>query len=154
MRSTFVLTLVLLFAAFAVAQQQPTAPSDPGQSQAQNPNAPSPNQAPNAQSPDRDQQRNLPQSDAPMPPAAAQGDTIEGCLGGTNPNFTVTDKDGTEYALVVPQGTDASVLSKHVGEPVQVQGAVDSAGLSAPVGGHSIRVARIGKGSANCSAKK
>ena len=69
MRSTLVLTLILLFAAFAVAQQEPTSPSAPGQSPSQ------------AQSPSQQQRPNLPQSDAPAPPAAA-GDIIVGCLGG------------------------------------------------------------------------
>lgn len=145
MRSTLVLTLILLFAAFAVAQE-PAAPSAPGQSPSQ------------AQNPNQQARPNLPQSDAPAPPAAA-GDIIEGCLGGSNPKFNVTDKAGTKYELVIPQGADASVLGKHVGESVQVQGAVDSAdtsnsGAAAPVGGHFIRVSRIGKGTGTCSAKK
>ena len=146
MRSTIVLTLILLVAAFAVAQQDPAAPGAPGQSPSQ------------AQSPSQQQRPNLPQSDAPAPPAAA-GNIIEGCLGGSNPNFNITDKGGTKYELLIPQGADASVLTKHVGESVQVQGAVDAADSSnsaaaAPVGGHSIRVAKIGKGTGTCSAKK
>ena len=144
MRSTIVLTLILLVAAFAVAQDATPPSAQPGQSQ--------------AQSPSQQQRPNLPQSDAPTPPAAA-GNIIEGCLGGSNPNFNITDKGGTKYELVIPQGADASVLSKHVGESVQVQGAVDAAdtsnsGAAAPVGGHFIRVAKIGKGTGTCSAKK
>jgi len=68
-------------------------------------------------------------------------DMIEGCLGGSNPNYTVTDKAGTTYQLDIPKGADASVLAKHIGESVQVQGSVES---------HSIHVARIGKGSSSC----
>jgi len=95
---------------------------------------------------------------------AASGSVIEGCLGGSNPNYTVTDKSGTSYQLVIPQGTDASVLSKHLGESVQVQGSTDDASgpsssasasgsstsSSASSGGKSIRVSRIGKGSSSC----
>ena len=140
MRSTLVITLILLVAAFAVAQE-PTSPSAPGQSptQTQNPTMP-------------DQAR------TPAPPAAA-GDVIEGCLGGSHPNYTVTDKSGTAYQLQIPEGADASVLAKHIGESVAVQGTVDSAGTSskadstagaAAAGAHTIKVVRIGKGSSSC----
>lgn len=62
MRKTFLLAMILLVsAAWAVAQQDPNAPPS-----AQNPSA----QRPNAQPPDTE-----------APPPTPSGDTIEGCLG-------------------------------------------------------------------------
>ena len=155
MRSTLVITLILLVAAFAVAQQEPTSPSAPaGQSQTQSqPGNPAGQASPGS-----------PSAMAPM-----GSDMIEGCLGGSNPNYTVTDKAGTTYQLDIPKGADASVLAKHIGESVQVQGSLDNPGSAASsstsasgstssastspsstAGTHSIHVARIGKGSSSC----
>src|SRR5574342_624839 len=108
MRSTFTLILVLLFAAtLAVAQdtQPQSAPPTPGQSQQQPAD--------------------------PSTQAMPKMDAIEGCLGGTDPNFTVTDKGGTVYRLQIPQAADTSVLSRHVGESVQVEGSKLDAGAGA-----------------------
>jgi hypothetical protein len=68
----------------------------------------------------------------------------EGCLGGSAPNFTITDKAGTTYKLNIPAGSNVSVLSAHVGESVQVQGDVTGGKSS------SIDVQRIGAGSGTC----
>jgi len=129
MRRSLVLTLILLVSAWAIAQQdmqRPSAPAGQNQTQTQQPGS-----APGQASP------GSPSTMAPMGGA----DMIEGCLGGSNPNYTVTDKAGTTYQLDIPKGADASVLAKHIGESVQVQGSVES---------HSIHVARIGKGSSSC----
>jgi hypothetical protein len=72
----------------------------------------------------------------------------EGCLGGTNPNFTITDSAGTTYKLAVPPGADVSSLSAHVGESVQVMGEVKQA-----AGKSSIDVSRIGRGTGKCPGK-
>ena len=158
MRSMFIVTLVLLLAAFAVAQDATShsAPASPSQNQTQSPSQPSsPAQAPSADSPSKA----LPMG----------GDTIEGCLGGTAPNYTVTDKAGTTYSLEIPPTADASVLAKHLGESVQVQGSLAKSGASdasaaapdsssssaagsAASGGKSIKVARIGRGTTSCPA--
>jgi uncharacterized protein YdeI (BOF family) len=151
MRKTFFLTLILLVTAFAVAQQQaapqgPPAATSPDQTQSQP-----------ATTPD--------QAATPSAPAAA-GDVIEGCLGGSNPNFTVTDKSGTAYQLKIPEGADVSVLGQHIGEPVQVQGSVDnttanSGAQPGSVSGsesrsdasaHSIKVSHIRRGTGTCPA--
>jgi len=44
--------------------------------------------------------------------------TIEGCLSGSNGNFTLTDKNGTSYQLA----GDTAKLSEHVGHEVKVTG--------------------------------
>jgi hypothetical protein len=139
----FTFTLILLVAAFAVAQQDtkpPRAPAGDRQTQTQSQPGTTPGQA----------------ATPGMP--ASTGDIIEGCLGGSNPNYTVTDKAGTTYQLQIPEGADASSLAKHIGESVQVQGSVDNSGStpgsgaasSSSAGAHSIRVSRIGRGTSNC----
>ncbi len=60
-------------------------------------------------------------------PAGGEG-TVEGCLGMSAGNFTVTDKSGTSYRLNIPATADASKLSQHVGEEVRVTGALTGAG--------------------------
>jgi hypothetical protein len=73
----------------------------------------------------------------------------EGCLGGSNPKFTITDKAGTTYKLNIPPGADASKLTPHVGESVQVAGNVKDTGMA---GNASINVQRIGRGTGQCPA--
>src|SRR4030095_8683508 len=68
----------------------------------------------------------------------------EGCLGGSNPNFTVTDKAGTTYKLNFSPGQNPSVLTSHVGESVQIAGEVKNAGGADKAS--SIDVQQIGKG--------
>ncbi|HEU5450788.1 MAG TPA: hypothetical protein VFU76_02325 [Terriglobales bacterium] len=91
----------------------------------------------------------------------------EGCLGGSQPNYTLTDKNGTTYKLVTPPTADVSILSKHIGEPIAVMGTVDkgsgssassgsvagSAGASASSSSQpSIQVTKIGRGTGQCPA--
>lgn len=152
MRNKLVLTLIILTSlAWAVAQQQSTtrpAAPDTGATQ--------PNTVPNEPG----------QSATPTPPAAGsmqmpESEMIEGCLGGSAPNFTVTDKAGTTYQLDIPEGANTAVLTKHVGESVQVMGALndsgaassDKAGTSAgATKGKTIAVQKIGRGNGSCPA--
>jgi hypothetical protein len=144
---------LLLSIAWAAAQDMPAqSPSvgTPNQTQPQTPlgdqsQMPSSGQAPS-------------NSDQAVPPAAA-GQITEGCLGGTEPNYTITDKAGTVYKLDMPKGVDTTVLSKHVGESVQVMGDVsgaDSKSSAASAGASgaskSIQVAKIGRGKGTCPA--
>lgn len=159
MRNTFILCLILLTAAFVVAQQgaaPSTAPDANGQMQ--NPGMQNPSQS----------RPGMPAGQAGTPDQAAPAggsDMIEGCLGGSNPNFTVTDKSGTSYQILIPQGADASPLAKHIGESVKVEGTLDSAAKSASApdsgsapgatpgnGARSIHAMRIGRGTTTCSA--
>jgi len=101
MRKTLLLAMILLvFAAWAVAQQGSTTPAAAG---AENTQAAQP---------------------------APSEDIIEGCLGGSAGNFTLTDKAGNTYQLQLPPNADTAKLSPHIGEEVRVTGTVDSAGKS------------------------
>jgi cytoskeletal protein RodZ len=96
--------------------------------------------------------------------AAADQQMIEGCLGGSAPNFTVIDKAGTAYKLDINQGADTTPLSKHIGEPVKVAGTVTGASASASTGSSAagttatasssptIKVMQIGRGTGTCPA--
>lgn len=53
--------------------------------------------------------------------------TVEGCLSGSNGNFTITDKNGTTYQL----SGDTAKLSEHVGHEVKVTGTSGSASAGA-----------------------
>lgn len=53
--------------------------------------------------------------------------SVEGCLSGSNGNFTLTDKNGTSYQLT----GDTAKLSQHVGHEVKVTGTAASAGTGA-----------------------
>ncbi|HYV73278.1 MAG TPA: hypothetical protein VFB24_03375 [Candidatus Binatia bacterium] len=77
---------------------------------------------------------------------AASAPVTEGCLGGSNPNYTLTDKAGTTYKLNIPQNADTSKLAQHVGESVNVAGNVNSG----KAGNSSIDVQGIGKGMGKC----
>jgi len=74
---------------------------------------------------------------------------IEGCLGGSNPNFTITDKTGITYKLNIPPNADTSTLTQHVGESVRVAGNVKDTGKA---GNASIDVQGIGRGTGKCPA--
>jgi len=79
----------------------------------------------------------------------SQAPITEGCLGGSDPNYTITDNNGTVYKLNMPPNVDTSKLAPHVGESVQVQGDVKDAGKS---GNASIDVQAIGRGTGSCPA--
>jgi len=55
--------------------------------------------------------------------STSSGQTVQGCLQGSDGNYTLTDKAGTTYQL---QG-DTSKLSAHVGHEVQITGSTTSA---------------------------
>jgi hypothetical protein len=104
MRKTFLVTMILLVVtAWAVAQQGSNRPVAPGA-----------DNRPSAPSTDNSQ--------ASQPSAA--GISVEGCLGGSAENFTVTDRTGTTYQLQLPQNADTSKLSQHIGEEVRVTGTI------------------------------
>ena len=84
---------------------------------------------------------------APQPQAESTPVT-QGCLGGSDPNYTITDKAGTTYKLHIPPNADTSKLAQHVGEPVQVAGNVNTGKGGDP----SIDVQGIGRGTGNCPA--
>ncbi len=133
MRKTLLLTLILLvFAAWAVAQQGAASPAAPTHNNNQS-----------------SQQ-------------AAPGEKVtEGCLGSSGGNFTVTDKAGTTHQLQLPPNADTAKLNRHVGEEVRVTGTsspgTSSAAGSAPSAGASsaqpsINVTRMEKIADTCSS--
>ena len=69
-------------------------------------------------------QSQYPQTGSSQTGASASGQaTVQGCLQGSDGNYTLTDKNGTTYQL---QG-DTSKLSAHVGHEVQITGSTTSA---------------------------
>ena len=80
---------------------------------------------------------------------AANAPVTEGCLGGSDPNFTLTDKANITYKLNLPPNADTSKLRPHVGESVVVEGDVKDAGKT---GSPSIDVQGIGRGTGKCPA--
>lgn len=79
----------------------------------------------------------------------SQAPVTEGCLGGSDPNYTITDSNGTVYKLNMPANANTSKLVSHVGESVQVQGNIKDAGKD---GSASIDVQAIGRGAGSCPA--
>src|SRR5579883_2550796 len=53
--------------------------------------------------------------------------SVQGCLSGTNGNYTLTDSTGNSYQLA----GDTSKLSKHVGHKVEVTGTTNTASTNA-----------------------
>ena len=82
--------------------------------------------------------------------------TIEGCLSGSNGNYTLTDKNGTSYQLT----GDTAKLSEHVGHEVKVTGTSGSAGTgasgstesSAGAAGQSLQVTSVKHISKTCKS--
>jgi hypothetical protein len=58
--------------------------------------------------------------------AAGGETTVEGCLSGSNGNFTLSDKNGTTYSLT----GDTAKLSEHVGHEVKITGSSSSGAAS------------------------
>lgn len=86
---------------------------------------------------------------AGSPGPAANAPVTQGCLGGSDPNYTITDTAGITYKLNIPPSADTSKLAPHVGEPVQVAGNVNGPGTT---GKSSIDVQGIGRGTSKCPA--
>ena len=135
--------IVFMLATLACAAQQPGSAPEGNSGQTA---------SPSSQAPDATQTQ--PSKPGSADQAGSQGRAskapiTEGCLGGSDPNYTITDNTGTPYKLTMPPNADASKLEPHVGEPVQVQGNVKDAGKP---GKASIDVQRIGQGTGSCPA--
>jgi hypothetical protein len=130
MKKILVITLFMLATlAWAAAQQPGTTP----------------NQSSGQATPPSSQ---TPGANASQAPEATPSVT-EGCLGGSNPNYTITNSSGVTYKLNIPPNADSSKLAAHVGESVNVAGNVNDAGKA---GSPSIDVQGIGRGTGNCPA--
>ncbi len=126
MKKILVITVFMLATFAWAAAQQPTTPNG----QATPPSAQVPGTSP---------------SEGPT----ATPTVTEGCLGGSNPNYTITSASGTTYKLNIPPTADTSKLAAHVGESVAVAGDVNDAGKA---GSSTIDVRGIGRGTGNCPA--
>src|SRR5262249_23593427 len=122
MKNMLITTLcTLAMLAWAVAQQPGSAlERSGGQATAPSPQMPGTNQSQPSTSGGSDQ-------------AGSQGHTsnapvTEGCLGGSDPNFTLTDTANITYKLNLPPNADTSKLRLHVGESAVVEGDVKDLG--------------------------
>jgi hypothetical protein len=61
--------------------------------------------------------------DSSMSQTSANGDWIQGCLNGSDGNYTLTDQSGNSYRLT----GDTAKLSEHIGHEVKVSGTKSSA---------------------------
>jgi cytoskeletal protein RodZ len=142
MKNIFVITLFMLaMLAWAAAQEAGAPERNSGQTA-----------SPRSKAPEATQTQ--PSKPGSADPAKSQGQesqapVTEGCLGGSAPNYTITDNTGTVYKLNMPSNADTSKLAPHMGESVQVQGDVKDADKP---GKASIDVQAIGRGTGNCPA--
>ena len=82
--------------------------------------------------------------------------TVEGCLSGSNGNFTLTDKNGTSYQLT----GDTAKLSDHVGHEIKVTGSSGSptgaesstGAASGAAGGQTLQVTSVKHVSKTCKS--
>ena len=136
MKNALAITLLLLsMLAWAMAQQ-PGTPPQQNSGQAASPSSQT----------GEDQSQPSTRGSADQSGAQDQNTSThvtEGCLGGSDPNYTLTDKSGVTYKLNMPPNADASKLASHVGESIQVQGETNDSGKA---GNGSINVQRIGRG--------
>src|SRR5580698_8268750 len=122
MKNLLLTTLFMLATlAWAVAQQPGNSPErSNGQGTAPSSQAPGANQS-------------QPSTPGGSGQAGSQGQAsnepvTEGCLGGSDPNFTLTDRANITYKLKIPPNADTSKLTPHVGESVVVAGDVKDPG--------------------------
>jgi hypothetical protein len=137
MKNVLAITLFILAPLAWAAAQQPGSAPERSSGQATSPSS----QAPGA---------GQSQPSTPGSPDQASPVTVtEGCLGGSDPNYTITDKTGTAYKLNLPANANTASLASHVGESVQVKGDVKDSGTA---GNASIDVQAVGRGTGNCAA--
>ena len=146
MKKILVITLFMLATlAWAAAQQPGSTPArSSGQANPRSSQAPDASQSQPSTPGSTDQGTAQGGRQAESQGRAANAPVTEGCLGGTAPNFTITDKAGTTYKLNIPANTNTSILAQHVGESVQVAGNVKDTGNA------SIDVQGIGRGTGTC----
>jgi hypothetical protein len=58
---------------------------------------------------------------------SSAGNSIQGCLDGSAGKFTIIDKAGVTYNLIIPARADTSKLNQHIGQEVAVTGTVTNA---------------------------
>lgn len=126
MRKTFLITAILLLsAAWAVAQTSPSTPQsttpDTSSQQSTSPSSTSPSQQPDTSS--TTTQTTTTQT---TQTSSNSSTSIEGCLSGSAGNWTLTDQSGKTWQLA----GDTSKLSDHVGHQVRLMGSDNSSSAS------------------------
>ena len=105
--------MVIFLAVCAYAQTDQPNATPPSNAPATDQAAPSANQAPT-------EPATAPAQSSTDATSGAKSTTIRGCLeGGTDRGYTITDKNGTRYALT---GTNVNALISDVGEEVDLDG--------------------------------
>ena len=145
MRKTFLITAILLLsAAWAVAQTTPSTPQpttpDTSSSQSTSPSSTTPSQQP--ATPDTSSTTTQTTTTQTTQTSTDNGTSIEGCLGGSAGNWTLTDQSGKTWQLA----GDTSKLSDHVGHQVRITGseAGGAASASGPSSGAGAGAATAG----------
>lgn len=135
MRKLSLMAAVVLLSSAWVLAQNSTKPAP----DTQNPSSTSPAAQQPAQQPDTSQT------------ASGAAQTVEGCIGGSAGNFTLTDASGKTYQLA----GDTSKLGDHVGHQVRVTGDEGAgAGAAAAAGGSpTITVKKVKMISSSCPTK-
>jgi hypothetical protein len=150
MKKMLVITLFMLATlAWAAAQQPGSTPERSEQATSPSSQAPGASQSQPSTPGGADQDAAQSGMQAGSQGQAANAPVTEGCLGGSDPNYTITDKSGITYKLNIAPNGDTSKLASHVGESVQVAGAVKDTGKA---GNASIDVQGIGRGTGKCPA--
>jgi hypothetical protein len=129
MRKTFLITAILLLsAAWAVAQTSPSTPQsttpDASSQQSTSPSSTSPSQQP--ATPDTSSTTTQTTTTQSTQTSSNSSTSIEGCLSGSAGNWTLTDQSGKTWQLA----GDTSKLSDHVGHQVRLMGTDNSSSAS------------------------
>ena len=143
MKKPMFLGALMLSALVWAGAQQPSSMPAQSDAQATSPSSQVPSSGQAQPATPGGAEQSAPQAGAPG--QAVNAPVTEGCLGGNNPNYTITDSTGKTFKLVLPPNADGTRLAPHVGESVQVMGDVKQAG-----GSSSIDVNKIGKGTGTC----
>ena len=125
MKKTFLITAVLLLsAAWAVAQTSPSMPQSTTPQQSTSPSTTSPSQQP--ATPDTSSTTTQTTTTQTTQTSNNSSTSIEGCLSGSAGNWTLTDQSGKTWQLA----GDTSKLSDHVGHQVRLMGTDNSSSAS------------------------
>lgn len=135
MRHLILLSVLLLGATWAVAQTDQASPSQtsPTQTSPAQTSPASDQASPSEATPD---QSNATATSNDQTTVGTGNATVQGCLSGSDGNYTLTDDNGTAYKLT----GNTTKLSDHVGHEMKVMGtttAASASGTSGTMGNNS-----------------
>ena len=126
MRKTFLITAILLLsAAWAMAQTSPSTPQSTTPGTSSQPST-SPSSTSPSQQPDTSSTTTQTTTTQTTQTSSDSSTSIEGCLSGSAGNWTLTDQSGKTWQLA----GDTSKLSDHVGHQVRLMGTDNSSSAS------------------------